>query len=146
MEKTEKKEAEKTENQKTESKTEAKTETKKPDTTWWESISKDNPQLGAILKTLSNPLISVGSLAGLAYIMYKGKAEKEDADKTKEENDKVKTEYNGLAGEYQKLKKKHKKLKKKLSDGEGEQFNPAYSSLNGKDTPKNPLYKTSFLD
>jgi predicted transcriptional regulator len=140
METTEKKENEKAD-------TNANTNSgKKEEKAWWESIAGNNPQLGAILKTLSNPLISAGSLAGLAYILYKSKEEKEEADKTKKENDEVKTEYNGLAGEYQKLKKKHKKLKKKLFGDEGEQFNPAYSSLNGKDTPKNPLYKTSFLD
>jgi chromosome segregation ATPase len=144
METTEKKETEKTENQKTES----KTETKKPDTSWWEGIAKDNPQLGSILKTLSNPLISAGSIAGLFYLLHTKNVDKEKAKQFEEEiikkNEEAIAEFDNLKEEYAKLKKKYKKLKRLIS-GEGK-ISPAFASLNGVETPKNPLYKTSFLD
>lgn len=146
METNGKKESEKTEGAQSENKNNTNAENKKEDKSWWENIAKDNPQLGAILKTLSNPLISVGSLAGVFYLMYANNKEKEKYEETlngfKEE---VKTKYNDLTEEYEKLKKKNKKLKKKVFGGEGK-VSPVHDILNGTAPVKNPLYKTSFLD
>ena len=118
---------------------------KKEEKTWWENIAKDNPQFGTVIKALSNPLLSAGSIVGLLYTMNVSKTAKQAAEEAKKENEKVKSEYDELTDEYKKLKKKHKKLKKKVFGEEGK-INHAGSPLNGNDTSKNPMYKTSYLD
>ena len=136
---------EKKENPKPENKSEANSNAKKEEATWWENIAKDNPQFGTVIKALSNPLLSAGSIVGLIYTMNVSKTAKQAAEGARKESEKVKSEYSELADECKKLKKKHKKLKKNGFSTEGK-IDHVGSPLHGNSASKNPMYKTSYLD